>query len=566
MSQANNLALICTGFHRSATSATANYLYDAGLDLGSNLMGGNISNAKGHFEDWDAVKLHDSFLAESGSSWQFHDDCQLQGNSEQIQYYVQQREKQSAQWGVKDPRACLFLDDWGKVLGDNGRYLFIVRHWSSCIESLLHRHSRDLAHNLPQLNADNTGLQFWLTPELAARMWLSYNQRLLAFAKQNRSNVLLVTQRALFEGAPVLSFLNDKFNFRLDSEVASPFEESLLRDQASSTVFDSLSYSLRARLDKLSNELLALADFKSANEQPLYSRNSDIANEALAPLHQAIEKFNEVSSSVVTLDNYDSTTVWLAKLAMLDNAEQVIIQLDSTPKKALLGVDITELQRLINGKYALNGQVSLSLAKLLMRLELYQSAISCFQKTIALGLYFPYIDMLLAQCYQQLSLSDETHFFFNKAIKANPNNPSFYTKKAAFLLSLGENKQAENNFEQGYQIGSKQPACVLPYCEYLVKSKRQAKAEQILATLIEDTDNPAALNMLTRLKLSADLESGKNHYLANIKAKLVGKNKINWLAQACSLISNGASETDFINRVYQHWDNVEESGAERIEK
>jgi hypothetical protein len=44
--------------------------------------------------------------------------------------------------GVKDPRACLFLDDWLEVLQEDGRYLLIVRHWCSCIESLLHRHSR----------------------------------------------------------------------------------------------------------------------------------------------------------------------------------------------------------------------------------------------------------------------------------------------------------------------------------------------------------------------------------------------------------------------------------------
>ena len=52
-------ALICTGFHRSATSATANWLFDAGLDLGRNLMTGSISNAKGHYEDIDAVTIHD---------------------------------------------------------------------------------------------------------------------------------------------------------------------------------------------------------------------------------------------------------------------------------------------------------------------------------------------------------------------------------------------------------------------------------------------------------------------------------------------------------------------------
>ena len=33
MEHLNKPTLVCTGFHRSATSATANYLFDAGLNL-----------------------------------------------------------------------------------------------------------------------------------------------------------------------------------------------------------------------------------------------------------------------------------------------------------------------------------------------------------------------------------------------------------------------------------------------------------------------------------------------------------------------------------------------------
>jgi hypothetical protein len=103
------LALICTGFHRSATSVTANYLHDAGLDLGEDLMAGNISNVKGHFEDWAAVKMHDSFLKASGTDWQFHDQCAIDADIEKLDQYIQQRSKCMEYWGVKDPRGPISL-------------------------------------------------------------------------------------------------------------------------------------------------------------------------------------------------------------------------------------------------------------------------------------------------------------------------------------------------------------------------------------------------------------------------------------------------------------------------
>lgn len=39
--------LICTGFHRSATSATANLLFNAGLPMGNQLMAGGLVMRRG---------------------------------------------------------------------------------------------------------------------------------------------------------------------------------------------------------------------------------------------------------------------------------------------------------------------------------------------------------------------------------------------------------------------------------------------------------------------------------------------------------------------------------------
>jgi hypothetical protein len=98
MSHSKEIALICTGFHRSATSATANYLYDAGFNLGENLVLGHISNAKGHFEDWDMVKLHDEQLTLSGTNLQFHDQCNLTHDSMPFKRYSQERFNHAIHW------------------------------------------------------------------------------------------------------------------------------------------------------------------------------------------------------------------------------------------------------------------------------------------------------------------------------------------------------------------------------------------------------------------------------------------------------------------------------------
>ena len=134
---------------------------------------------------------------------------------------------------------------------EQGHYLFIARHWSSCVESLLHRHSRDLAFSLPALNNHAVAFKFWLDPSLAASMWLAYNKRLLAFAKQHPEKTIVVTQRALFDGAPLIKIINEQFGFKLNEQITSPFDPALFRDKANQRIFSSLSFALQAQLNSV---------------------------------------------------------------------------------------------------------------------------------------------------------------------------------------------------------------------------------------------------------------------------------------------------------------------------
>jgi tetratricopeptide (TPR) repeat protein len=550
--------LVVTGFHRSATSVVASYLLNAGLNMGENLMGATINNEKGHFEDWDAVQLHDQFLANSGTNWQFHNECRLQTDTKQLQTYIQQRSRKSDHWGVKDPRACLFLRDWHEVLQEKGRYLVTVRHWSCCIESLLNRESRDLAHLLPKLGADAAGLQFWAKPELAAHMWLTYNKRILTFAKENPEYVVLVTQRALFENAPVLSSLNTKFGFSLNTQAVSPFQSELLRDQASSRIFDSLSYSLKASLEAVWQEILVLTSLKSDNEEPLCIDSPVVDSQMLASYQQTLIKTVEVDYSSAQVRN-KSASDWLGALSFMSEHEEIVKYLDSATQQSLLGLDLASFLHVISERFSLNGQIMLSVAKLLMRIKHPVKAIAYFQKAVAAKVYYPYMDMLIGRCNQQLLKYNEALIFFDKAIKNDPDNPMFYTSKAKCLMLLDLNEQAELAFMTGYDKGTTQTTCVLPYCEYLLKCDREDEALVILEKLVNETRHPNALDMLTRVKLTADYQLGKTCYLKSVKTKLQDKDKMLWLAKTCFFISNGASERDFITRVHGHWWDLKDS-------
>lgn len=248
--------ILCTGFHRSATSATANWLQNAGVNLGDNLVPAHVSNVKGHFEDAEVVEFHDRVLEKNGTNWQYAGEFSLAVDDEDlnwVQEFVAKRDREYNEtgeiWGVKDPRLCLFLPLWHEVLGERLKLIGIVRHWAACVESLHHRHSREIVRNpkMP-LRCDHT--RFWLEPGLGARMWLAYTEALVAFHTENSRGSILVSQGYVFSGANVISDLNSFFGTNLDSESNCPLDEQLIRNFASASVRTSLSDSLLALLDK----------------------------------------------------------------------------------------------------------------------------------------------------------------------------------------------------------------------------------------------------------------------------------------------------------------------------
>ena len=64
-----NTQVIILGFHRSGTSLFTDYLNQAGLFVGSDLLGATPTNHRGHFEDRGIVSFHTSMLQRAGVNW-----------------------------------------------------------------------------------------------------------------------------------------------------------------------------------------------------------------------------------------------------------------------------------------------------------------------------------------------------------------------------------------------------------------------------------------------------------------------------------------------------------------
>lgn len=284
--------LLCVGFHRSATSAIANYLHNAGLHFGEDLIKPHIANPKGYYEDMPAVQMHESWLEEQGTSWQYHGEVPLiqkPAYAEQIKQYVAQRDKQGKPWALKDPRLSLFLPSWQNTLKERARFCIVLRSWRSCVESLHHRHSRELAY-LTQRSKTPQHLKFWQVEALAAKMWLHYNQNLVEFIRQHRSKCLVISQKAAFSGAPIIKSINAMGNFSLDNDALCPFSEALVREQYSQRYNSLISSPLKGELEKLWRSLLNLCDHRADNEfvSSYYDANTPLVTSLLGMSTKAL--------------------------------------------------------------------------------------------------------------------------------------------------------------------------------------------------------------------------------------------------------------------------------------
>lgn len=210
-----NRQLIVAGFHRSGTSLVGQLLQTAGLFLGYELVGPNRSNPHGHFEDAEILDLHKRLLGDAGASWQVDEPLRPPidaAREAELVGLIERRDRDHALWGFKDPRVCLFLDEWKTRLPE-AKVLIVYRHCSETSESLARRHSDAIFR---KGGGDELDRRLFEEPDLALRMWLVYNEALIAFAREHPQDVLAVSLDALHAGFPLVEAVNRRWKLGLD--------------------------------------------------------------------------------------------------------------------------------------------------------------------------------------------------------------------------------------------------------------------------------------------------------------------------------------------------------------
>jgi len=227
----NNI-LVILGMHRSGTSLITAWLQKCGLHIGETLLGPGTGNVEGHFEDTEFLKMHKEFLEsknepETGLITNAIADIGP-GEKTKLRNLVTAKNEQRKQWGWKDPRTCLFLNVYRKVL-PGAHYLVIVRDYRSTVTSLVNRDhqylqkyylSKGKIHRL-FLDLKKKYRKEWLyktRAEQYLKIWITYNEELLTHIERLPSQKCIAVNHhtILQNDKAVFSLLTRTWKFTLN--------------------------------------------------------------------------------------------------------------------------------------------------------------------------------------------------------------------------------------------------------------------------------------------------------------------------------------------------------------
>jgi len=169
--QTDRKGFVVLGMHRSGTSMLGGLLVNGlGYNPGSPLIGGAFDNEKGFFELVPVVLQNDEFMNLQRVWWSAnvmnYDADKALKDKESGKATFQQGAKalaflnnpDSSPWMQKDPRMCITLRTWLKLLNSEPAVLWTYRHPMEVANSLIRREAS-------------------FTLDHALRLWIVYNMR-----------------------------------------------------------------------------------------------------------------------------------------------------------------------------------------------------------------------------------------------------------------------------------------------------------------------------------------------------------------------------------------------------
>lgn len=219
--------LILAGHPRSGTSFTASFLQSAGLHIGQKLMAPGHGNVRGFFEDLDVVGFHEAVLRSCGIhhvGWTLEENIPVPAEFRERAKELVAGNALLPIWGWKDPRTTLFLDFWEQLLPDANFLLLYRAPWE--VADSIYRRGDEM---------------FTEEPDLALKIWMHYNQRLLQFYDRFPDRCLVASVYNVSQQATTfVEVLNTKFNLSLARPAANLYEHALLQTQVSDSYHPSL--------------------------------------------------------------------------------------------------------------------------------------------------------------------------------------------------------------------------------------------------------------------------------------------------------------------------------------
>ncbi len=224
--------VLVTGMHRSGTSVMAQWLHRCGLHMGDRLVGAGIGNEDGHFEDEDFLHLHEDLLRNHNlPATGFTDNAIMpltESDTAQLAGVVYNKCRQYNQWGWKEPRTCLFLNAYGKLL-PQAFYFVVVRNYNDTINSLVTReykiqeekiNNKKGIHKLKWnwLKRKSMQQMLQLHAENFLRVWINYYEHTLThivFVPPERVLVISCPQ-LLYRDKAIFSKLTQGWGLQLD--------------------------------------------------------------------------------------------------------------------------------------------------------------------------------------------------------------------------------------------------------------------------------------------------------------------------------------------------------------
>lgn len=152
-----NKVVCVLGMHRSGTSLVTHLLNICGVYLGDEkeLLSGCLDNKKGHWENREIMQINDKILQIFEGSWDkppifpknWENDERLDELYKKAQALIDKMNQESNVWGFKDPRTCLTLPFWQKIIPDM-KYIILIRNPKEVADSLYKRNGINISDGL----------------------------------------------------------------------------------------------------------------------------------------------------------------------------------------------------------------------------------------------------------------------------------------------------------------------------------------------------------------------------------------------------------------------------------